>query len=102
MREVILEVFISNSQSEVTTTTTTTSTTTLASGVGSDQDWDFCSTETPCTLGQGDCDHDEECDEDLVCGDDNCQQDFSDRAHEETDCCIQGASASLRKALIRK
>ena len=33
-----------------------------------------CSKEYPCGLGEGDCDNDNECEGELKCGTDNCQQ----------------------------
>ena len=41
-----------------------------------------CSDVFPCTLGEGDCDHDSDCVTGLVCGSDNC--DFGTSSH---DCC---------------
>ena len=33
---------------------------------------DFCSTDEPCELDEGDCDSDDECKSHLFCGSDNC------------------------------
>jgi len=49
-------------------------------------DVDCCSTDIPCGLGEGDCDTDDECAGDLVCGTNNCitqGTDFTGHA----DCC---------------
>ena len=35
--------------------------------------WDCCTASSPCGLGYGDCDTDEECAGPLVCGDNNCE-----------------------------
>ena len=35
-------------------------------------DWSLCSQESRCTVGEGDCDHDEDCDDSLICGTANC------------------------------
>ena len=44
-----------------------------------------CCTETnPCKEGQGDCDTDEECRGDLICGRNNCGSKFS---WDSADCC---------------
>ena len=41
-----------------------------------------------CGEGEGDCEDDDECEEGLVCGEDNCKK-FSDDFHEEDDCCVE-------------
>ena len=41
-----------------------------------------CTKDTPCGLGEGDCDSDKECAGSLTCGDDNCPWGDGD------DCCI--------------
>ena len=35
-------------------------------------DWSKCSPDSPCTDNEGDCDHDTDCSEALICGTDNC------------------------------
>ena len=35
-------------------------------------DWGCCTSSNPCGLGEGDCDNDDQCAGDLVCGTDNC------------------------------
>ena len=55
-------------------------------------DWHCCSAAFPCTLGGGDCDNDGQCDGNLVCGSDNCANDFSSNGHNPVwgtgaDCC---------------
>lgn len=42
-----------------------------------------CSKDKPCGVGQGDCDHDDECVGDLKCGNNNCVGFPSPKA----DCC---------------
>ena len=44
-----------------------------------------CTSESPCNLGQGDCDNDGECEGNLVCGNNNCGDNF---LWESADCCI--------------
>ena len=46
-------------------------------------DWDCCTEECPCREGEGDCDEDSHCQEDLVCGTNNCVLD----GDPEADCC---------------
>ena len=45
-------------------------------------DWSCCTEEAPCGLGQGDCDHDGECEGGLGCGHNNCGA-----GHSSMDCC---------------
>ena len=47
-----------------------------------------CTRESPCKVGGGDCDKDEDCAGDLVCGKNNCQ-DFNWLARSSYDCCIK-------------
>ena len=47
-------------------------------------DQECCSVEQPCGLGQGDCDKDDECSGDLVCGRDNCGVEYKSPT---ADCC---------------
>ena len=50
-----------------------------------------------CVEGQGDCDQDQDCAADHVCGRDNCREYFSD-AHPEDDCCEKpGKNSSITK-----
>ena len=35
-------------------------------------DWSICSQESLCTIGEGDCDEDAECEGSLLCGNNNC------------------------------
>jgi len=46
-----------------------------------------CTAEKPCEKGGGDCDSDDECAADLVCGTNNCRN-FNPRAGEFHDCCM--------------
>ena len=45
-------------------------------------DWNWC-TNNLCGEGEGDCDSDDHCEGDLVCGEDNCSLDS------KKDCCMQ-------------
>ena len=47
-----------------------------------------CTNDEPCVEGEGDCENDDECREDLVCGNNNCKE-FGSFYHEKDDCCIQ-------------
>ena len=46
-------------------------------------DGSCCTVDKPCGIGEGDCDLDSECIGALVCGKDNCGQEFNPQA----DCC---------------
>jgi len=46
-----------------------------------------CTADRLCGLGQGDCDQDDECEEGLICGRNNCI-DFNPDASRYSDCCI--------------
>ena len=48
-------------------------------------DRECCSVDHPCGFGQGDCDKDSECSDDLVCGKDNCDMAFNNT---RADCCV--------------
>merc|ERR1711970_1344474 len=50
-----------------------------------------CTDGTPCKEGEGDCEVDNECTGDLVCGNNNCK-DFASFFHEKDDCCIKPES----------
>ena len=54
-----------------------------------------CTKESPCKLGGGDCDKDDDCEGSLVCGLDNCQ-DFTPAATSASDCCIKPSDRSKR------
>ena len=45
---------------------------------------DCCTEAEKCGVGYGDCDFDNQCQDGLVCGDDNCNNGFGDTAY---DCC---------------
>ena len=48
-----------------------------------------CTADTPCGIGEGDCDSDDQCSGDLICGHDNCGTGFSYwTGSEEYDCCM--------------
>ena len=40
-------------------------------------DMNCCSAERPCSIGEGDCDYDRDCQRGLKCGFDNCYVDFA-------------------------
>ena len=46
---------------------------------------DFCTSQNPCGLDQGDCDTHDECQDDLSCGSNNCPDSLG--FHSEFDCC---------------
>ena len=49
--------------------------------------WDFCSTDFPCGEWEGDCDSNDECSGDLVCGPDNCHY-HNSSVNPNKDCCV--------------
>ena len=51
--------------------------------IGCDNIWDCCTNENPCGLNMGDCDLNDHCMNDLVCGIANCGAGFP----VNTDCC---------------
>ena len=52
--------------------------------------WDCCTAESPCYAGEGDCDQDDQCAGELVCGKRNCPDTFKARAFgRRPDCCQQ-------------
>jgi len=50
--------------------------------------WSCCSTSNRCGVGQGDCDRDSDCQDGLICGNDNCRP-FIPGVHPRADCCIK-------------
>ena len=90
----------------VTTTTTTTAaaaatatTTTTTTATTTDEHfqrckgrnffpWPCCTPQNPCPEGEGDCEIDNDCSGDLVCGNNNCKQ-FGSFYHEKDDCCVK-------------
>ena len=50
-------------------------------------DWNCCSSSNPCTVGQGDCDSDSDCQGSLICGH-NTSTDCPSGAPGSFDCCI--------------
>ena len=53
------------------------------SNTWTDYDRSCCTVNSPCTVGEGDCDSDDQCIGGLKCGKDNCGHDFPPLA----DCC---------------
>eukprot|EP00092_Neocalanus_flemingeri_P006148 GFUD01006619.1.p1 GENE.GFUD01006619.1~~GFUD01006619.1.p1 ORF type:complete len:317 (-),score=84.44 GFUD01006619.1:349-1299(-) len=47
-----------------------------------------CTDVAPCDEGEGDCENDDECGDDLVCGNNNCKQ-FAAFFHPKDDCCVK-------------
>ena len=56
-----------------------------------------CSKETPCSQWEGDCDHDDECKNGLICGSNNCPMNTAIKWDEADDCCVQGNFRYFRK-----
>ena len=54
-------------------------------GSSDDETWSCCTVDKPCQENEGDCDNDNECAGNLVCGNNNCGGIFSSSA----DCCIR-------------
>ena len=53
---------------------------------GGIEDYDCCTVEDPCGRGEGDCDKDRECKDDLICGKNNCRKHHPAAQH-DADCC---------------
>ena len=53
-------------------------------------DYQCCTTTNPCVFGEGDCDSDDECDGNLVCGTDNCGA-----GNSNMDCCTTTAGTTV-------
>jgi len=53
-----------------------------------------CSFENPCVEGEGDCEQDNDCNGDLVCGNNNCKA-FGSFFHPKDDCCIKPMVTSV-------
>ena len=53
------------------------------------EDDDCCTSENPCKKDGGDCDDDNQCEGDLVCGEDNCKESWIGTMNFKatTDCC---------------
>ena len=54
-----------------------------------------CTDSRPCVEGEGDCENDQECSAELVCGNNNCQQ-FSSIFHAKDDCCVKPSSQTQK------
>ena len=64
---------------------------TAACDGNSNTNWGCCSISRPCDIGGGDCDNNSDCKGDLVCGKDNCKDDYSSASSNwdsAADCCI--------------
>jgi hypothetical protein len=55
------------------------------SGGTQDQVGSCCTATKPCEVNQGDCDDDEQCKGNLVCGENNCEPKFT---WTDADCCV--------------
>ena len=55
-----------------------------------DTDWDCCNSYNPCGHGEGDCDSDNDCAGNLVCGTDNCAA-----GDHDLDCCTTPAGTTV-------
>ena len=58
----------------------------------SSTNWGCCSSATPCGIGGGDCDGYEDCQGELICGENNCKDDFSTSSSNwdhAADCCVR-------------
>jgi len=55
-------------------------------GIGASDDYSYCSSSRRCSIGQGDCDKDDDCAAGLKCGSNNCRQ-FHPTAAPTSDCC---------------
>ena len=55
-----------------------------------------CTAASPCVEGEGDCDNDQECGGDMVCGDNNCKQ-FGEIFHPKDDCCVTPQGSQQQK-----
>ena len=53
------------------------------SATWSSHDYSCCTARNPCGIGEGDCDGNDQCLGDLICGEDNCGSEFPSNA----DCC---------------
>ena len=88
-------------KSDVTTASVLTTTPTATTGTEAELDWEYknCSSSSPCSLGEGNCDNDNQCRKGLVCGTDNCR-DYSQHAHGDADCCIRGTNSQNKLAML--
>ena len=59
---------------------------------GSKANWNCCSPESPCGIGEGDCDAEYDCAGALVCGSNNCPSDFPSSTY---DCCEKKSHQGL-------
>ena len=60
----------------------------------SNTDHQCCTKEEKCSIGEGDCDLDDDCQEGLICGVDNCDSGFPGT---EYDCCQQPLGDNIYK-----
>lgn len=55
-------------------------------GIGASDDWSYCTSTNKCATGEGDCDSDDDCNDGLACGVNNCLE-FHENAEQFADCC---------------
>merc|ERR1711962_266925 len=60
--------------------------------------WSCCSTSNRCGVGQGDCDRDSDCQDGLICGNDNCRS-FIPGVPPRADCCIKKPGPKVSTAI---
>ena len=54
-----------------------------------------CTKYNPCSEWEGDCDHDDECKDDLICGNNNCPITTGMEWDDFDDCCVQGKGGQI-------
>ena len=60
-----------------------------------------CTKEHPCSQWEGDCDNDDDCKDDLVCGSNNCPRKTGFEWDQYDDCCFQGnAYIDFQKKIV--
>ena len=57
-------------------------------------DWDCCTPQSPCGIGEGDCDRDSDCSGALKCGNNNCIE-SENHWHDKADCCEDRSTGNL-------
>ena len=58
----------------------------IRSGTSVADTWGCCSSSNPCGADEGDCDNDNDCSGNLICGVNNC---VGSQFHPAADCCIE-------------
>ena len=73
-------------------------------------EWNCCNPTTQCGVGEGDCDTDDDCLGDLICGSsrdssNNCKNDFSNQRSfwtESADCCTEPGQVYYQHSILLK